>query len=369
MRILQVIYESYGNPFGIGGAGVRAYEVYKRLQARHEITFLCMKYPGAKDGEIDGIRHVFAGTESSSLAVSVLTYSMKASWFIKKYGGDFDVIVENFLPSTPFFSKFLSDSPVLLQIQGVWGFHYVKKFGLIFGIPMYIMEKIYLRLYKKFILVTEVNMTPLMKRAEKYYVIPNGTNGNFVDDPEPEGDYILFLSRIDTYHKGLDILIDAFEKIAGRFDGLRLVLAGYEFNSADALIQRLPAGIRARVSYAGFVSGEEKWRLISGAKVFVLPSRIEAYPISILEAMACGRAVLTSDIPELRFVDAKQLGLTFSSGSVDGLAEKLEILLLDDVLRKKMGDRGREFARNNLWDSIAVQFEDALKLTVHEQKK
>jgi hypothetical protein len=62
LKILQIIYESYGNLFGVGGAGVRAYEVYKRLQDRHEITLLCMKYPGAKDGEIEGLRHVFVGT-------------------------------------------------------------------------------------------------------------------------------------------------------------------------------------------------------------------------------------------------------------------------------------------------------------------
>ena len=51
MKILQLIYESFGSPFGFGGAGVRAYEIYKRLKARHDITFLCMKYPEAIDGE------------------------------------------------------------------------------------------------------------------------------------------------------------------------------------------------------------------------------------------------------------------------------------------------------------------------------
>jgi len=368
MKILQIIYESFGSPFGFGGAGIRAYEVYKRLSDRHEITFLCMKYPGARDGEIRGLRHVFAGTESSSLAVSVLAYTIKASRFVRDCGGDFDVIVENFLPSTPFFSKFLTHSPVLLQIQGLWGSHYVRKFGFIYGLPMAVMEKIYLRLYKRFIFVTEVNMMPLIRSAEKYYVIPNGIDMDFLESDEPEGDYILFLSRIDIYHKGLDILIDAFARIAAKSPEIRLVLAGYEFDSVDKLTQRLPAGIRERVSYAGFVSGEEKRRILGGARVFVLPSRIEAHPISILEAMACGRAVLVSDIAELKFVEDNKLGLTFPSGSIDGLAEKLDLLLKDYDLRKKLGDQGREFARNNLWDSVALQFETALELTAREKK-
>jgi glycosyltransferase involved in cell wall biosynthesis len=368
MKILQVIYESFGNPFGMGGAGIRAYEIYTRLRDRHEITLLCMKYPGARDGEYHGLKHVFAGTESRSLVASVLAYTGKAAYFLKRHGGDFDIIVENFLPSTPFFSKFLTPTPVLLQIQGMWGSHYTRKFGLFFGLPMRMVEKVYPGLYEKFVLVTDVNMASLIQRAQRCYVIPNGIDRSFIESKEPEGDYILFLSRIDIYHKGLDILVDAFGRIAAGFDTLRLVLAGYQFDSAEALKQRLPAEIRARVSYAGFVSGEEKRRLIGGARIFVLPSRIEAHPISILEAMACGRAVLVSDIPEMRFVADNGLGLTFSPGSVEGLAEKLNAMLKDADLRKRLGDRGREFAKSHLWDSIAVQFENALELTVNEKR-
>ncbi|MDA8105519.1 MAG: glycosyltransferase family 4 protein [Nitrospiraceae bacterium] len=368
MKILQVIYESDGNPFGMGGAGVRAYEIYARLRERHEVTFLCMKYPGARDGEYHGLRHVFVGTESRSLAASVLAYTIKAAYFLKRHGDDFDVIVENFLPSTPFFSKFLTQAPVLLQIQGMWGSHYTRKFGFFFGLPMCMVEKIYPRLYKKFILVTDVNMASLIQKAQRCYVIPNGIDVSFIESKEPEGDYILFLSRIDVYHKGLDILVDAFGRIAAGFDKLKLVLAGYQFDSAEDLKRRLPADLRERVTYAGFVSGEGKRRLISGAKIFVLPSRIEAHPICILEAMACGRAVIVSDIPEMRFVGDKHLGLTFSSGSVKGLAEKLETMLQDKDLRKRLGDRGRGFARGNLWDSVAVQFENALELAANEKK-
>ena len=147
MKILQLIYESFGNPFGFGGAGVRAYEIYKRLKDRHDITLLCMKYPRARDGEIEGLRHIFVGTESKSLIKSVLAYTVMASNYVRKYGRNYDVIVENFLPSTPFFSRFLTETPVILQVQGVMEKHSLRKFSPFYAMPMYVVEKFYPSLY------------------------------------------------------------------------------------------------------------------------------------------------------------------------------------------------------------------------------
>ncbi len=63
MKILQLVYESPGNPFGFGGAGVRAQEIYRRLSQRHEITLLYMKYPGAGDKQEGNLKHIYLGIE------------------------------------------------------------------------------------------------------------------------------------------------------------------------------------------------------------------------------------------------------------------------------------------------------------------
>jgi hypothetical protein len=80
MKILQLTYESLGSPFGFGGAGVRAYKIYKRLKDRHDITLLCLKYPGVTDCEIEGLRHIFVGTESSRNTGIPMTSSSKISF-------------------------------------------------------------------------------------------------------------------------------------------------------------------------------------------------------------------------------------------------------------------------------------------------
>jgi glycosyltransferase involved in cell wall biosynthesis len=373
MKVLQIIYESFGSPFGFGGAGVRTYEIYKRLKDRQDITLLCMRYPGARDGEIQGLRHVFVGTESQNLTKSVLAYTVKAARFVMKYGRDFDLIVENFLPTTPFFSKLLTKTPVILQVQGIMEGHYFKKFSLLYSLPIHFSEKYYPLLYDKFLFVSPVTREKVMKRVKKKVtlcrVIPNGVDEELLREVPMDGDYILFFSRIDVYTKGLDILLSAFEAISPRFPDLRLVLAGYEFDRFARLTSSLPFSMKSKVEYAGFVTGDEKKQLLSGARMVVLPSRHESSPISIIEAAACGKPVIVSDIAELKFVEENNFGMGFPSGSADGLQEKIELLLQDSQLRNRLGTQGRKFARNCLWGSVAAEFENVLQLTVHEKRE
>jgi len=365
MKILQIIYESPGCPFGFGGAGVRANEIYKRLKDRHDITLLCMKYPGAEDGEREGLKHVFVGTESRSLTKNVLAYTIKTAQFVRKNANNFDVVIENFLPSTPFFSKFLTRKPVILQVQGIMEKHSLKKFNPLYSLPMYAVEEFYPGLHDRFIFVSDITKKKIMERVKRQvsscHVIPNGIGEELLNVVPEERDYILFLSRIDIYTKGLDILIKAFEKLCKRYPALRLILAGYQFDKVDSLLSGLPSSLRERIQYAGFVSGEEKIDLLSKAKLFVMPSRHESLPISILEAAACAKPVIVSDIPELGFVSESGFGLSFPSGSIDGLAEKIDFLLRDAETRSDMGRKGREYAGQFLWDRIALQFEDALR--------
>jgi glycosyltransferase involved in cell wall biosynthesis len=368
MKILQLIYESLGSPFGYGGAGVRAYEIYKRLKDRHDVTLLCMRYPGAKDGHIEGLSHLFVGAESKSLTRSVLSYTVRASNFVRENGHNFDIVVENFLPSTPFFSKFLTRTPVILQVQGVMEEHSFKKFHPFYAIPMHMVERFYPRLYDRFIFVSPVTkekvMARITKKSVQCHVVCNGIDGDLLRTAPGDGSYILFFSRIDIYTKGLDLLVGAFGRIAAEYPEMRLILAGYEFDRFETVISGCPPPLSERIGYAGFVTGDEKRRLLSGATFVVLPSRHESSPVSIMEAAACGKPVLVSDIPEMNFVEENGFGLSFSSGSADGLAERMKALLTDAQMRTAMGKRGREFSAKFLWDDIAMQFEDVLNNSV-----
>ncbi|MBA4374163.1 MAG: hypothetical protein C0402_15035 [Thermodesulfovibrio sp.] len=372
MKILQLIYESPGSPFGYGGAGVRASEIYQRLAGRHEITLLCMKYPGARDGEVGGVRHIFVGAGGPDLPGNVLSYTLSAAAFVRKYGDLFDVIVENFLPSTPFCSGLFTRTPVILQVQGIMERQALSKFPLYYGLPMFLVERFYPSWYRRFIFVSPVTKQKVMRRVtgrvDYCSVIPNGVNPRLLEAGPVDGDYILFFSRIDSHTKGLDLLIQAFSGLAGQYPDIRLVLAGYEFDKFSSLVAEVPPSLRARISYAGFVEGDEKTALLAGARVVVLPSRHESQPVSLIEAAACAKPVVVSDIPELAFVVENSFGLSFPTDASSGLQEKLSLLLTNETLRRQLGAAGRDYARRFLWDDLAQQFENALQLTADEKK-
>lgn len=369
MKILQLIYESMGSPFGFGGAGTRAYELFKRLSHKHEITFLCMKYPGAEDGFIEGLDHRFIGIESQNLIKSVAAYTLKAAYYLMRHGRQYDVIVENFLPATPFFSALLTKRPVVLQMQGLMGVHAHQKFPAHLSVPMRLVERFYPLLFRNFIFVTELHSKKQHSNIVRQSIIPNGIDRKLPEISPGEDDYILFLSRIDSYTKGLDLLLQAFGEVSEEFPEIRLVLAGHEVTKVTDLLTPLPDRLRARVHYVGFVKGEQKIKLLSRARLFVLPSRHEAHPVSLMEAHACGKPVIVSDLPELKYVAREGIGLAFASGNAGDLARKIASAIADSELRNQMGSRGRKYAANFTWDDLAIQFESFLSSLVFDRKK
>ena len=362
MNILQIIYESFGSPFGFGGAGVRAYEIFRRLRDRHDTTFLCMKYPGAEDGEIEGLKHHFAGIESSNFTRSVLSYTLNAGKFVRRNGNKFDIIIENFLPATPFFSRYLTKTPVVLQIQDFWGKHVFKRYPFRFALPMFLTETFYPKLYPQVVFVSDVTKDRFHLPA-KTITIPNGIDERMLQADEQNDNSILFLSSIDLYKKGLDLLLESFSRISPLYPEVTLVIAGTgrDFGLLKKEISILPVPVRKNVRLLGWISGEEKAKAIARALFTILPSRHESSPISIIEAAACGKPVIVSDIPELAFVTREGFGLSFPSGSSSGLSENIRLLLDDSGTREAAGKRGRAFASQFLWDSIAVQFEEILR--------
>jgi glycosyltransferase involved in cell wall biosynthesis len=326
-----------------------------------------MKYPGARDGEIEGLKHIFAGVENKSLIRSVLSFTIKAAGFVRRYGKDFDVIVENFLPATPFFTKYLTSTPVILQLQDYWGTHTFRRYPFRFALPMFLVEKIYPRLYREHLFVSPVTKGKFKLRGNPG-IIPNGIDIDllqFDEKSDQRNRNILFISSIDFYKKGLDLLLAAFLQLSPRYHDLDLSIAGTgrDYDLVKQKVNNLPATVRRHVRVLGWISGTEKTSALSRALFVVLPSRHESQPISVLEAAACGTPVIVSDIDELKFVDENKFGISFSSGSAADLQDTIECLIENNELRYQMGKSGRIYAEGFLWDTVALEFEKRLRLS------
>ena len=104
-------------------------------------------------------------------------------------------------------------------------------------------------------------------------------------------------------------------------------------------------GVANRVRFLGRVSDENLPKVYGACDVFVLPSvsRLEAFGIVALEAMATAKPVIVADIPGVREVieDGRE-GLLADPLNARDLAEKIRRLLADPEARRVMGERGRE---------------------------
>jgi glycosyltransferase involved in cell wall biosynthesis len=163
--------------------------------------------------------------------------------------------------------------------------------------------------------------------------IPNGVYLSAMRETLPiEGignrPFVLFLGRL-VPEKQVHILIQAFTRLQGDF---QLVIAGSSSHS-DEYVDKVTqlAAADDRVMMIGSRYGAEKAWLLRNAAVFVQPSTLEGQPIALLEALACDRFTIVSDIPEnvavVTLGDDEPFGLIFRAGDVDDLARKLELAL------------------------------------------
>jgi glycosyltransferase involved in cell wall biosynthesis len=153
---------------------------------------------------------------------------------------------------------------------------------------------------------------------------------------------VLFVGVLRPY-KGLDVLLKAMARVPAQ---LVVVGRGPERFELMGLAARL--GITSRVNFLGEVSDSERRVLLHACDVFALPSidKREAFGIAQLEAMACGKPVIASDLPTgVRFVNLHQVtGLLVPPGDSDALAEALHRLLSDERLRTTLGNAAKRRA-------------------------
>lgn len=147
--------------------------------------------------------------------------------------------------------------------------------------------------------------------------------------------------------------------MAGRHDS-----RAYE----QSLAQRIEAlGLAGKVEMRFEIPDQEKYDLLSSARVLALPSHLEGFGIVVLEANARGAPVVASSgVPESAVRDGYN-GLRYQFGDVKALAERLVQVLTDDALHARLSTNGRAFAEQFSWASVGARFEALLKLTI-EQK-
>ncbi len=164
--------------------------------------------------------------------------------------------------------------------------------------------------------------------------------------------YLLYLGRI-VPEKRADLLVRAYRSVK---TDKKLVIAG-PISDKDEYHQKVMklAAEDPRIIFAGFVNGRLQQELYSNAYLYVLPSKLEGMPLSLLEAMSYGSACVTSDIPECREVIGPE-GHFVDPDDEKQLAETLQGLIDHPAQVEENRSRIREiFSRKSSWDQVTLQ--------------
>jgi glycosyltransferase involved in cell wall biosynthesis len=169
---------------------------------------------------------------------------------------------------------------------------------------------------------------------------------------------VIYTGRLVSY-KGLFTLLKSWEQVCKEHANVSLLLVGGGsldiYNCEDDLrdyVQR--HNLQEYVSFIGEVQNVSHY--LQAADIFVFPTEKEAFGISLIEAMACGLPVISTDVGGLKDIIVEhQDGLIFQPMDVQGLINALEALLMDSSFTQELGWNAMETAKKSYSTKMVLQ--------------
>ncbi|AMM41433.1 MAG TPA: glycosyltransferase family 1 protein [Candidatus Atribacteria bacterium] len=188
---------------------------------------------------------------------------------------------------------------------------------------------------------------------ERIVVVPNGVDEKLfektnltIDTKSKNHIKVLFLGNL-IKSKGFFDVIKAIPKVIRRYSNVKFIFAGKfpnnyrEQNEVFRYIEQNK--LDSVVKFMEVVPGEKKIKLLLFSDVFIFPSYNEGHPFVILEAMAAGLPIITTDVGAIReTVIDKENGFIIEKNNPKQIAEKIITLIKNPELRKKMGEKSRQ---------------------------
>jgi len=209
---------------------------------------------------------------------------------------------------------------------------------------------------------------------ERIVVAPLASSGDFLPRKEKQcqqvlekyglayGQFTFFAGTIEP-RKNIKNLLLAYQKLPLEMS-LRfpLVISGYQGWESEELHRLFDIGSqRGWIKYLGYTDQQSLSVLFSACRAFLFPSRYEGFGLPVLEAMAAGTPVITSNVSSLPEV-AGDAGLMVDPDDVDQLTQYISEIILNDSLRTELIDRGFLQNAKFSWVNCARETIKAYKL-------
>lgn len=224
--------------------------------------------------------------------------------------------------------------------------------------------------------------------SENIFIVPNGVDVD-IFKPRQDTDYIkqkydikdkiivLCVARM-TESKGIEYLIKAANLLVNKHnynEVMFLFVGPYgEFGSGtiNRYFKKILGSITENklekyVKLTGSIPFEDLKMLYAACDIFVLPSLYEGFAMSTLEAMACGKPIICTDISGLNTqVKNGWNGYLVEPANYNDLVDSIKLLVYDKEKRKKMGYNSKEFVEKNLtWEKVAKKL---LEIYLYEKR-
>ncbi len=346
MKILLINWQDLKNPFG-GGAEVHLHQFFSSFVLKgHSVTLLCSSFKGlpAEDFE-DGIRIIRKGNR--------WIFNFLVPFYLKELLSkeDFDVIVED-VNKIPFFTRFFVKKPIIVITHHFFGSVIFQETNPLFGLYVYIFEKLFFKLYKglPIITVSESTKEEMVKNgipSTKITVVYNAVKLDFFKPGEKSDvPFILYLGRLKKY-KRIDFFLRIIKELIDRYyqGPLKVEIVGN--GDAREGLEKLcvQLGLENVVKFTGYVSEDEKAKKLRESWVLINTSPKEGWGIVVMEAQASGTPALVFDSPGLReAVVHEKTGYVVPFGDVEKVAFYVDKLIRDGGLRERMAEAARKWA-------------------------
>ena len=168
-----------------------------------------------------------------------------------------------------------------------------------------------------------------------------------------EAPYVLYVGTLTLPQKNLIRLVEAFNLVLQRRGGIKLLLAGAMGKDSHLILRRIAElGLDQQVILPGYVDDDDLAYLYSAAGVFSFPSEYEGLGMPVLEAMACGCPVVTSNVSSLPEV-ADGAALLVDPHDTQAIATAIDKAMYDTELRQMLVKEGFARAREFSWEKAA----------------
>ena len=166
--------------------------------------------------------------------------------------------------------------------------------------------------------------------------------------------------------KGIYYLAEAFGLLCRAMPEVTLSIAGCMATEA-AVKNSFAQELRDRVRVIPFVKRQDMPALYAAHDVFVFPSLVEGMPLTLLEAMATGMAIVTTEAPGMAdLIEDEFNGLLAQPTDTRGLAAAIERLCRSAELRRQFGKEAQQTARRYTWAIVTQKLERVLEMAARQ---